>query len=141
VLNASPAPGSSPHPPCGELQRLCDSNSNTRATLTTRPFTGTHTAQISSKKNYATTTLTPTLPLSLNSSNPNVIALLLAPILLLNVQTSLPRILLLHIPLYLIHTINQVLSQATDYPLTDCTNNRESYPNESTPTNKHNDNK
>jgi hypothetical protein len=72
--NASPAPGLSPHPPCRELHKPCDSNT----TLTTRHFTGTHTAQISSKKNYATTTLTPTtLPPSLNSSNPNAICTML----------------------------------------------------------------
>jgi hypothetical protein len=59
------------------------------ATLTTQHSTGTPTVQLSFKKSGATTTLTHTLPLSLNSSNPNVIAHLLAPPLLVNAQSFL----------------------------------------------------
>jgi hypothetical protein len=99
VPNVSPAPGSSPHPTCGESQKICDS----KTTLTTPHSTGTPIVPLSSKKNYATTTLTPTLPPSLNSSNPNAIDPLLAPTLLLNAQSPLTT-LLLPIPLYLIHT-------------------------------------
>jgi hypothetical protein len=60
-----------------------------------------------------------------------------------NITTECPNIPHNLTPTYptIPNTYHQVLSQATDYPLTGRTNNRESHPNESTPTNKHNDNK